>query len=267
MKVGFVGLGVQGKGLAVNAVTAGHEVTVFDPHDDVCQELARLGAKVAPSNAALAQKTDCIQVCVLNDQQLNEVFNGKEGIIESAAPGTIVAIHSTVKPSTVLELASQAQSRGLIVIDAPVSGGAAGAAAKTMSFIVGGPLEALEKMRPVFSASGTKITHVGGLGQGMKAKLAHQMIISLNLLAAYEGMKLGVAAGLDEKLLEQIVREGAAQSYVANQWSSLKFGPHAPDVFYKDLNLCIEWARSLGVGVPGAALTQQMIDDILRDHR
>lgn len=266
MNVGFIGLGVQGKGLAKNAVRAGFEVTVYDPRKEPCDELAQLGANVARSNAQLAANQQLIQVCVLNDEQLETVFNGKDGVLESAQPGTIIAVHSTVRPRTVLSLREQAMRREVIVIDAPVSGGAAGAEARKMSFMVGASQEVLKACRPVFEASGQNITHTGDVGSGLRAKLAHQLIISVNMLAAYEGMKLGTAAGLPTGILEKVVREGVAQSFVANHWSTLALGPYAPAVFYKDLQLCIELAHELGFGVPGAALAQQMIEIILAEH-
>ncbi|OXR47922.1 2-hydroxy-3-oxopropionate reductase [Pusillimonas sp. T2] len=267
MKVGFVGLGIQGKGLAKNLVEAGFDATVYDPRPEPCEELAKMGAKVARSNAELAKDKNVIQICVLDDAQLEAVCLGKDGVFDAASEGTIVAIHSTVRPKTILSLREKAKPKGVIVIDAPVSGGAAGAAGKRMSYMVGADKTHLEICRPVFEASGKNITHTGDVGSGIRAKLAHQLIISVNMLAAYEGMKLGVAAGLSTDILEKVVREGVAQSFVANQWSKLALGPFAPAVFYKDLQLCIELAHELGFGVPGAALAQQMIDIILEDHR
>lgn len=267
MNIGFIGLGVQGKGLAKNAVSAGFNVTVYDPRKEPCDELAELSARVAGSNAELAVNQQIIQVCVLDDAQLTSVFNDMGGILETAQPGTIVAIHSTVRPKTVIALRNRALPQGVVVIDAPVSGGASGAEAKKMSFMVGASQDALDTCRPVFEASGNNITHTGEVGTGLRAKLAHQLIISVNMLAAYEGMKLGTAAGLSPDVLEKVVRDGVAQSFIASRWSTLMLGPYAPSVFYKDLQLCIELAHELGFGVPGAALAQQMIDIILEDHR
>ncbi|MES1980222.1 MAG: NAD(P)-dependent oxidoreductase [Pseudomonadota bacterium] len=267
MKIAFIGLGVQGKGLAKNAVAGGHEVTVFDPRPEPCAELAALGATVAGSNADAGKSAQVIQVCVLNDAQVESVIAGPAGLLSSAQPGTIIAVHSTIRPATIVAMAAKGLEKGVIVIDAPVSGGAAGAEAKRMSFMVGGPPEALDVCRPVFQSSGDRIAHIGELGSALRAKLAHQLIISVNLLAAYEGMKLGVMAGVPAELLEQVVRDGAAQSYVTHHWSTLVLGPQAPAVFYKDLQLCIELANSLGLSVPGAALAQQLMEVILADHR
>jgi hypothetical protein len=129
-----------------------------------------------------------------------------------------------------------------------------------MSFMVGGSKSALEKCRPLFETSGPKIQHVGELGAGLRAKLAHQIIISINMMAAYEGMRVGVESGLDPKILEKVIQEGLAQSWIANEWSELSFGPHSQMVFYKDLNLGLKLAHDLGIPVPGAGLAQQLLE-------
>jgi 3-hydroxyisobutyrate dehydrogenase len=145
----------------------------------------------------------------------------------------------------------------------PVSGSERGAKAKTMSYMAGGSAEALEKCRPLFLTSGPKIQHVGKLGTGVRAKLAHQIIISINMMAAYEGMKVGVESGLDPVILEKVIHEGLAQSWIADEWSKLSFGPHSRLVFYKDLHLGLKLAHDLGISVPGAGLAQQMLDKIV----
>jgi 3-hydroxyisobutyrate dehydrogenase-like beta-hydroxyacid dehydrogenase len=191
------------------------------------------------------------------------VVAGPNGLLESAAPGTIIVIHSTIEPATVDKLARLAAQKNVEMIDAPVSGSEKGAKNKTMSYMVGGSKAALEKCRPLFETSGKKIQHVGELGAGMRAKLAHQIIISINMMAAYEGMRVGVESGVDAKILEKVIQEGLAQSWVADHWSELKFGPHSKMVFYKDLHLGLKLAHELGISVPGAGLAQQMLDKIV----
>jgi len=263
MKVGFVGLGMQGKYMAINLAQAGYDLMVFDTRREPLEELAGAGAKIARSNAELAQHSEIVQVCVLNDSQVEAVVAGPAGLLETAAPGTIVAIHSTIEPATIDKLAPLAAKKKVEIIDVPVSGSERGAKAKTMSYMVGGSAAALEKCRPLFETSGRKIQHVGKLGDGVRAKLAHQIIITVNMLAAYEGMKVGVESGLDPKILEKVIHDGLAQSWIADQWSELKFGPHSREVFDKDLNLGLKLARELGIAVPGAGLAQQLLDKIV----
>jgi 3-hydroxyisobutyrate dehydrogenase-like beta-hydroxyacid dehydrogenase len=247
MRVGFIGLGTQGKPLAANIARAKFDLTVFDVREEPMVELAALGAKTARTPQGIGA-CEIILVCVLNDAQIESALLGPHGALGAAKPGAIVAIHSTVDPATIAKVADMASAKQVEVLDAPVSGGEAGAMAKTMSYMVGGSEQALNKCRPVFEASGTKITYTGALGTGIRAKLAHQLIICVNMMAAYEGMSLGLKAGLTPELLQKIVTEGAAQSRIADRWFQLKLGSHAQEVFYKDLQLCLKYARDLGLG-------------------
>ncbi len=263
MRVGFIGLGVQGKHLALNLVSAGHDVMVFDVRPEPLKELRSAGAKVATTCREIGAHGEVVQVCVLNDAQVESVMLGAEGVLAGAATGTVVAIHSTIDPATVVRVAAEGAKKSIEVIDAPVSGGEYGAINKIMSYMVGGSTQALERCRPAFEASGSKITHTGPLGSGIRAKLAHQLIICVNMMAAAEGMELGLKAGLSPELLQKVVHEGAAQSLMADRWFQVKFGPHSQKVFYKDLQLCLKLANDLGLSTPGAALAQQMLHRIV----
>ena len=263
MKVGFVGLGMQGKYMAVNLAEAGYDLMVYDTRAEPLQDLAAAGAKIGKSNADVAAHADVVQVCVLNDAQVEHVVSGPRGLLETASPGKIIVVHSTIQTQTIEKLAPLCAAKGVEIMDVPVSGSERGAIAKTMSFMVGGSAKALERVRPLFETSGPRIQHVGPLGHGTKAKLAHQIIITINMMAAYEGMKVGVESGLDPKVLEKVIREGLAQSWIANEWSDLSFGPHSRMVFYKDLDLGLKLAHDLGISVPGAGLAQQMLHVIV----
>ncbi|MBV1879070.1 MAG: NAD(P)-dependent oxidoreductase [Pseudomonadales bacterium] len=263
MRIGFIGLGTQGKPLALNIAAADFELTVFDIRQQPLTELANAGAQVAATPSELATNAEIIIICVLDDEQLEAVVLGPEGIFKSINAGTIVAIHSTVNPATIDNISDQAKALDVSILDAPVSGGDAGAKRKAMSYMVGGDLQALEKCRPVFEASGNKITHTGDAGTGIRAKLAHQLIICINILAAAEGMDFGVKAGVAPEVLEKIVSEGAAQSRMADHWSKLNLGQHSQEVFYKDLQVCLKYAHDLGISLPGAALTQQLLSKIV----
>jgi 2-hydroxy-3-oxopropionate reductase len=262
-KVGFIGLGMQGKYMAINLAEAGYDLMVYDLRPEPLEALAAAGAKIAGSNAEVASHAEIVQVCVLNDAQVESVVTGPSGLLETAAPGTIIVIHSTIEPATIEKLAPICAEKNVEILDVPVSGSEKGAKAKTMSYMAGGSAEALETCRPLFETSGPKIQHVGELGTGTRAKLAHQIIISVNMMAAYEGMKVGVESGLDPKILEKVIREGLAQSWIANEWSDLSFGPHSQMVFYKDLHLGLKLAHDLGISVPGAGLAQQMLEKIV----
>jgi len=263
MKVGFIGLGTQGKYLAVNLVAAGHDVMVYDVRREPLDDLKTAGAKIARSNREVGEHSEVVAICVLSDAQLETVVLADDGVLAGARPGTIIAVHSTVEPATITRLAEAAQARKIELIDAPVSGSEAGAKNKTMSYMVGGSETAFAKCRPLFATSGPKITHTGALGTGIRAKIAHQLIICINMLAAYEGMRLGRESGVSAEILEKVVHEGAAQSLMADSWSKWKLAPHATGVFYKDLQLILKFAHELNLPVPGAALTQQLLETIV----
>ena len=262
MKAGFIGLGQQGKYLAINLAAAGYDLMVYDVRREPLEELARAGATIANSPRAVGHHAEITAICVLDDAQLEAVMFGPEGLLAAAAPGTIVVIHSTVEPSSIAKIAEAGAGLKIEVVDAPVSGGEPGAKGKTMSYMVGGNDEAVERCLPLFRTSARSITRTGPSGSGIRAKLAHQLIVCVNMLAAYEGMRLGRAAGLPSAILEQVVHEGGAQSRIADEWSRLSLRSATP-VFFKDLQICLKFAHDLGLSVPGAALVQQLLEQIV----
>ncbi|HKQ28318.1 MAG TPA: NAD(P)-dependent oxidoreductase, partial [Burkholderiales bacterium] len=199
-------------------------------------------------------------VCVLDDDQLRGAVGE---LLAAVRPGSIVVSHSTVEPQTISELARAAKARDVELVDAPVSGGEPGAKNKTMAYMVGGSPDAFARCRPVFETSGTNILHAGPSGSGIRTKLAHQLMVCVNMLSAYEGMRIGQEAGLSAEVLEKAINAGFAQSRVADRWFKRKLGAHSRDLFSKDLRLCLKFAAELKVPVPGAALAQQMLDTIV----
>jgi 3-hydroxyisobutyrate dehydrogenase-like beta-hydroxyacid dehydrogenase len=270
-RVGFIGLGNMGKPIAINLVKAGFDVMVYDLRSEPMQELAALGAKCARSADEVGNHAEIIELVVVDDNQVEAVTFGEGGVLATARKGTIIAIHSTVHPRTVRNVAALAQAKGVTVIDAQVSGGERGAYAKTLCYMVGGDRQAFEKCRPLFAASGTNIFYLGALGSGAITKLAHNLIVYVNMLAASEGMKLAQAAGVDAASMEQVVHAGAAQSRIADHWSQQsKLGDTYTtgaqglmQLIHKDLRLALELGHDLGLALPGAALTQQLIARIL----
>jgi 3-hydroxyisobutyrate dehydrogenase-like beta-hydroxyacid dehydrogenase len=214
---------------------------------------------------------EIIELVVVNDAQVEAVTLGEGGVLSGAKPGSIVAIHSTVHPKTVRKIAELAKARGVGVIDAQVSGGERGAQAKTLCYMVGGDKALFDQCRPVFATSGANIFHLGELGAGAIAKLAHNLIVYVNMLAASEGMRLAEKAGLDLKALQEVVHAGAGQSRVADNWvqqrklkDSYTTGPQGlMQLIHKDLRLALELGHDVGLPLPGAALTQQLIDQVL----
>jgi len=270
-RVGFIGLGNIGKPMAINVAKAGFDLMVSDLRQEPLQELAGLGAKVARSAQEIGSHGEIIELVVVDDAQVESVLLGEGGVLNGAKPGSVIAVHSTVHPKTIRKLAELAQTKGVSVIDAEVSGGESGAYAKTLCYMVGGDTAAFEKCRPVFATSGANIFHLGDLGAGAAAKLAHNLIVYVNMLAASEGMRLAAQAGVDLKVMEQVVHAGAAQSRIADHWTqqhklkdNYTTGPQGLlQLMHKDLRLALELGHDLDLSLPGAAIAQQLLDRVL----
>jgi 3-hydroxyisobutyrate dehydrogenase-like beta-hydroxyacid dehydrogenase len=270
-RVGFIGLGNMGKHMAINIAKAGFDLMVYDLRAEPMRELTALGAKAARSADEIGAHGEIIEIVVVDDRQVEAALLGEGGALSGAKQGSIIVIHSTVHPRTVRKLAEQAAAKGVTLIDAEVSGGERGAIAKTLCYMVGGDKGAFERCRPIFATSGANIFHLGALGSGAITKLAHNLIVYVNMLAASEGMRLAEKAGVDLKSMEQVVHAGAAQSRVADHWSQQRklkdtytSGPRGlMDLMHKDLRLALELGHDLGLSLPGAALTQQLLQRML----
>jgi len=270
-RVGFIGLGNIGKPMALNVAKAGFDVLVYDVREEPLKELAAAGAKVARSAQEVGAHGEIIELVVVDDAQVEAVTLGEGGVLNSATPGSIIAVHSTVHPKTVRAIAEFAKAKKVGVIDAQVSGGERGAYAQTLCYMVGGDKALFERCRPVFATSGANIFHLGDLGTGAVAKLAHNLIVYVNMLAASEGMRLAEKAGLDLKALQEVVHASAGQSRVADNWlqqrrlkETYTTGPQGlMQLIHKDLRLALQLGHDLDLPLPGAALTQQLIDRVL----
>jgi 3-hydroxyisobutyrate dehydrogenase-like beta-hydroxyacid dehydrogenase len=260
IKVGFIGLGDQGKPMAVNLAKGGFDLVVHDLRREPVDELIAIGAKAANSPRDVAAGSEVIEIAVVDDAQVEAVALGDDGIIAGAQPGSVIAIHSTIRPATVRKIATESARRHIGVVDAPVSGGPRGAQLRTMCYMVGGDKELVERCRPIFETSAKSIFHVGPLGAGMTAKLAHQVIVCLNVLAAREGMALAAKAGVDLTMMQEVVRAGGAQSRVADNWIKNQPTPNARKLWYKDLMLALEVADELGLALRATAIAQELIE-------
>ena len=263
MRIGFIGLGFQGKPLARNLVGAGYPLTLFDVRSEPVAELCELGASAAASPAEVAAASDLVIICVVDDAQVMAVLAGTSGILTAARPGMIVAIHSTILPETMRLAARLAEAKGVALVDAPVSGSAKGAEEKTMSYMVGGSAAAVEACLPVFRVSGPSVTLTGDVGSATVAKIAHQLVCCVNMMAVAEGLRLGTAAGVSRGVLLEVFHAGFAQSRAADLWPELDLHPRATPIFDKDLRAVLNLGEDLGVSVPAAALCKRVLADIL----
>jgi 3-hydroxyisobutyrate dehydrogenase-like beta-hydroxyacid dehydrogenase len=271
LRVGFIGLGNQGKPIAANLVAAGFETWVFDVAPAPVAELAAKGAKAAGSPREVGKRADVICICVPEDLHVRAVVLGADGVLAGAARGAVIAIHSTILPETALALAEQATPRGVAVLDACVTGGAVRAAQKQLTYLVGGDPAALEKARPVLEASAVKIIHAGELGNGAKLKLCLNLITYIQWAAAFESFALAQAVGLPQELLEEAGRANGQLTPLMQSFLVLHKAPEEArrgagmqsllrghmNVAEKDLAWALELARHAGVSLPVGALVAQ----------
>lgn len=257
INVGYIGVGMIGKIMGTNIMQAGFPLMIYDLRKEAVQEMAKLGAKVAASPKEIGQFADIVALSVNDDAQVESVILGKDGVLEGAKPGTIIAIHSTIVPETAVKIGKAANERGVGVVDAPISGGPEGATARTMLYMVGGDEELFERCKPVFATSGATILRMGPLGAGSMTRIVHHVILGLNRFAADEGMKLAQALGLDVATVCKAVSAGEAQSLVVSRYLE-KYRDMTTSGQYRVAGIATRMANERGVSLLGPALFQQL---------
>jgi len=276
LRVGFIGLGNIGKPMARRLVAAGLETIVLDAVQAPVDELVREGAKPARSPRDLAERVDVIGVCVRDDADVRAVIGGDDGLLAGAARGSVIALHSTILPSTVREVGAAAAERGIGVLDACVTGGAAAAAAGKLTYMVGGDLAHLERCRPAFETSAAKIVHTGPLGSGAATKLCNNLMTYLAWLSAFESFKLARAAGLSQEKLEEVTRSNGNLTDPMLAFLALHKAPAETrkssgvqatlrsfaTLAEKDLAVTLAFARECGVALPGTGLVSQLMASV-----
>ena len=273
IRAGFIGLGNIGEPMAERLIAAGIPTTVFDVRESAMQTLSDAGAETANSCRELAAGSDVIGVCVRDDADVRDAVLGDDGALAGAAAGSVIAIHSTILPSTVIEVGAAAAERGGGVLDACITGGAAGARQGTLTYIVGGEKAHLERCRPAFESSAKQIIHTGALGSGAATKLCNNLMTYQGFLAAFEATLLARSAALSQDALEEVGRSNgnlndqqlaflALHKVPAEQRTSDSFQQMLRgflDLADKDLRVTLAFAREHGVALPGTGLCQQVM--------
>jgi 3-hydroxyisobutyrate dehydrogenase len=262
-KIGFVGLGVMGKPMALNLLNAGYKLTVWNRTKSKMDDLLAAGASGAESPKEVAEKSDVVITMVTDSSDVEEVTLGPEGAIYGAHKGSVFIDMSSISPTVTLKIANELKAKGAEVLDAPVSGGEIGAKQATLSIMVGGPKETFDKCLLILQVLGKRITHMGSNGMGQTTKLCNQVICALNIQAVCEGLMLGARAGLDLKKLLEVVTAGAAGSWMLSNLGPKMIERDMRPGFkikhqQKDLKLVLSFAAELGLPLPGTALVQQM---------
>ncbi len=270
LKVGYIGLGLMGKSIARNILKAGFPLIIHNRSRAAVDELAAEGAQTASSPAEVAAQVDVVFTNLPDTPDVEKVVLGKNGIASGAHPGLIWVDNSTIKPAAARSLAAKLAGKGVLALDAPVSGGDAGARNATLAIMVGGPAAALDKVMPVFQAMGKTVTHVGEAGAGQVAKAANQIMVAAQMVAMGELLIFSQKAGVDPHKVVEAIKGGAAQCWTLDVKPPRLFaGNRAPGfkshMMAKDLNIILETAREYGIPLPSAAVDAQLYNAMLQN--
>lgn len=251
-RVGFIGLGRQGAPMARRIIDAGYPVTLWARRPASLEAFAGTPANVAASPADLAAASDLVCICVVSDADLEEVADGERGVLAGLARGGVIAVHSTVHPDTCRRLAGRAATRGVRLVDAPVSGGGQAAADGCLLVMAGGEPETVEFCRPVFASYGDPVVHLGPLGSGQLTKLLNNLLFTANLAAAASTLSLAQALGVDPRRLADVIAHGSGASFAMGSIAAVGgtldlIAAHAGPLLRKDARLVADLAAAAGV--------------------
>lgn len=262
MRIGFIGLGIMGRPMALNLQKAGHQLIV--PERQSLTEDIRSVAEVAPDNRGVASKSEVIILMVPDTPDVAEVLFGEKGVAEGLNRGSLLIDMSSISPIETKAYAKQINNKGCDYLDAPVSGGEVGAKQATLTIMVGGPEAAFARAKPLFEVMGKNITHVGTEnGNGQTCKVANQIIVALNIQAVSEALVFAAKAGADPAKVRAALMGGFASSRIlelhAERMINGTFNPgFRIRLHQKDLNLALGAARQLNLSLPNTATVQQM---------
>ncbi|MCU1643979.1 MAG: 2-hydroxy-3-oxopropionate reductase [Nocardia sp.] len=263
-RIAFIGLGIMGSPMAVHLATAGHLVTGYARTTVKATPLVVAGGRATTAIADAVRGADVICVMVPDSPDVREVLAGEKGVFDSAEPGALIIDFSSIRPDVAVELAKEAAGRGFRLLDAPVSGGEAGAVAATLSIMVGGDAADFEQARPLFDTVAKTVVHVGPSGSGQTVKAANQLIVAANIQALAEAVVFLEAYGVDIEAALRVLGGGLAGSKVLDQKQgnmlSRSFEPgFRIDLHHKDMGIVTAAAREAGVVVPLGALVAQLV--------
>jgi 2-hydroxy-3-oxopropionate reductase len=264
MRVGFVGLGVMGRPMALNLMEAGHKVVAHNRSSSVVDVLVAAGAEKAETPAEAAAEADAVITCLPGPDEVSDVVLGADGILEGAVPGVVLIDMSTVPPSLSRRISAEAAERGLTALDAPVSGGEAGAIHGRLSIMVGGDLEALEQVRPLLECLGETVVHVGPAGSGQTVKAANQILVAGIIELVSEALVLLGASGVDISAAIDVLAGGLAGNRILDMKArGMIAGEFEPgfrvDLHHKDLGIALDIARDQNIPVPVTAIVAQLL--------
>jgi 2-hydroxy-3-oxopropionate reductase len=266
--LGYIGLGLMGKPMALNLLKADFPLVVHNRSRAAVQELITAGAQEAHSPKEVAEQVDIVFTNLPDSPDVEQVALGPDGVIEGAHEGLVFVDHSTIKPATARQIAEELGEAGVPALDAPVSGGDIGAQQGTLTIMVGGDAEVLERARPALEAEGKTITHIGGPGAGQVAKCCNQIMVAAQMTALGELLIFARKAGVDPEHVVEAIRGGAAQCWTLDTKPGKLFAGDRKPGFKaymqaKDLGIVMDTARQYGMPLPAAAANTQLFNAML----
>jgi 2-hydroxy-3-oxopropionate reductase len=265
--LGFIGLGRMGAPMAAHLLAAKHSLAVYGRRPETVAPLAAQGAVVCASPREVAARSDVVFTMVTDTEAVEAVACGDQGICAGARPGLVLIDHSTIAPTGAREIAARLKRHGIDMLDAPVSGGVAGAVAGTLSIMVGGDEHVFERCRPLLAHLGTTLVHIGAAGAGQVAKACNQICILVNQLGAAEAVLVAQKSGVDFEKVQRALMAGFGASRILEiqgpKMASGRFdGEIESRLHHKDILVALEWARELGVRLPASSLASQMMTEL-----
>jgi 3-hydroxyisobutyrate dehydrogenase len=264
VKLGFIGIGLMGRPMTLRLLAAGHEVTVWNRSREKLAPVLEKGARAAATAAELSSQSDIVMMCVTDQHAAEEVLFGPRGVIEAASSGKLVVDFSSIAPASAREFAARLEEKGMGLIDAPVSGGVAGAENGTLAIMAGGRAEHIERARPVVMHLAQRFTRMGDSGAGQATKLCNQVIVGSLIAVIAEAVRLAEAAGVDATKLPEALKGGFADSaplqIFGARMAARRFEPSlgATAIMLKDLENASAVAKEKSVPLPMASTAVQL---------
>ncbi len=268
MNIGFIGLGIMGRPMALNLLKAGYNMHIYARRPEMMLALAEAGATACKTVADVAANSDTVFICVSDTKDVEQVILGDTGILKSANRESIVVDTSTISPSVTRVLAATLAKNGIHMLDAPVSGGEQGAIDGTLSIMVGGEKSIFDQLLPLFKVMGENIVHIGESGSGQITKACNQLLIGQTIGAIGEAFVLAKASGVDPAKVRQALLGGFAGSKAlqshGQRMLDRNFKPgFKANLHQKDMRIAMEEAHKLGIALPGAALVTQYLNAVI----
>ena len=266
-KIGFIGLGIMGKPMSAHLLQAGHPLVVLKS-SNARSELSALGAAVAASPKVLAEESDVVITCLPDSPEVESIVFGPDAVIEGVSSGMLFIDMSTIAPATAIKLNEEFSDKGVDCLDAPVSGGQAGAEAATLSVMVGGSEKAFERALPILEIMGKNIVRIGEAGSGQVTKACNQIVVGMTIQGVAEAMMLAKKAGVDMAKVRAALLGGFAQSKILDMHGQRlidqNFKPGFKTKLHrKDMNIALQTGEELSVPLPGSALVAQQMDSLI----